>query len=90
MLKLAAERRQAERKDRIAQKLEDETYVEAGDMLKNFQVAVNSLELLPQKLESEFALPPATVKRHQQLIDEARQSIADFIRNTDSKRAASK
>ena len=78
-LKLAAERRQSERRDRVAQKLEEKSYITTEEVSSILEIGIKSIELVPGKMESEFGLTPEQTRRLQQLLDEARSSWAKQI-----------
>lgn len=69
-----------ERKNRIAQKLEDETYLERVFMEKVLLIGFQKLELVMPKLQSEFGLDEKIIKRGQELFDEARTEWAKLIK----------
>ena len=73
---MKAKREMAERKNRIQKKLEAKDYMPTDEVSEILQIGIKSLELIPEKISSEFATPPAQTKRLTQLLDEAR---ADWV-----------
>lgn len=69
-----------ERKNRIAQKLEDGTYITRDKVEKYFQVGIQKLELVMPKLQSEFGLDEKIIKRGQELFDEARTEWSKAVK----------
>jgi hypothetical protein len=67
------------RNNDIAERLKDETYIETSVVEKLISLFIGKLEVIPVKLESEFSLPEAVVKRITALLDEARGEMAKGI-----------
>jgi predicted transcriptional regulator len=68
-----------ERRNRIAQKLEDETYIEVEAMDKLLRLLIGKLEVIPTKMQSEFGVPDKQTKRLRELLDECRQEASKEI-----------
>lgn len=77
--KLTAEAAMKERENRIAQKLEDETYIEVETVERLMRIIVAKLEIIPTKLASEFNLDPKIVRRIMELHDECRVEMSKEI-----------
>jgi hypothetical protein len=77
--KMAAEAEMKERQNLIAKKLEEESYVEIAQVEATFRIIINKLEIIPQKLASEFNLEPKIVARLTALLDECRQEVSKEI-----------
>lgn len=77
--KMAAEANMKERQDRIAKKLEEETYVEIHQVEATFRILLSKLEIIPQKFASEFNVDPKWIARLTAMLDEARQEASKFI-----------
>lgn len=64
------------RENRIADKLEDGTYMLTDDVEKMILMGIGKFENIASKMESEFGWPPNVTKRLQQLLDEARGEMS--------------
>lgn len=81
--KMDAEAAIKERENRIAQNLEDETYMETSTVKQIFATLCEALEQIPSKLRSELGLTHPQKARAQQLLDEARANAAAKILKTE-------
>lgn len=68
-----------ERRERIAQNLEDGSYMDTTEVEQIFTTLCQALDQVPGKLKSELGLNDAQKKRVEQLLDEARAVAARKI-----------
>lgn len=68
------------RENRIAAKLEDETYMLTDDVEKMMLMGISKIENIPSKIESEFGLPQHQIKRLTALLDEVRTEWAKGLK----------
>jgi hypothetical protein len=71
-----------ERRNRIEDLLERKEYMRTSDVEKMFLMGLQKIELVPEKMQSEFGLPDAQRRRLQELLDEARTEWSKGICNS--------
>lgn len=68
-----------QRENRIAEKLENETYIETQMVEQALVQFKSKLEMIPVKVESQFSLPAKVIARIQELMDEALSDMAQAV-----------
>lgn len=77
--KLKEEAQALERENRIAERLENKTYIDAVECYETLSQLCRKLDQIPSKARSMFGLTAAVEKGLQQLIDDAREAAAKQI-----------